>query len=287
MANKEAKISNAAPRSAKVLSFIAADDMDEFESIERDFRTAVDNKGLTWLPQIETENNDNVRSDIYEDNTFQQSDYIMQEDGELQENLKNIFDDYNEINNMSKRNISESITIQESSLPKKIINNGSTLEGSLFSSKSDSKKEIEDILEDETIKFTTDSLVELLPDFDKPFKGIKKPIKLYGKSLNIFSPTNPTRMKLANIHQNRVTKGIYAILLLLFTFLLAYRTYHPLNYDFLYRFSHWTDYLIFIIYIVFTVNDITKILAFGFWDDSEMFAAHGKEYISIFNYTSF
>ena len=39
--------------------------------------------------------------------------------------------------------------------------------------------------------------------------------------------------------------------------------------------------MIFIIYIIFTVHDITKILAFGFWDDSEMFAAHGKEYISI------
>lgn len=37
-----------------MLSFITADDMDTFDDIEREFRSAVDNKGLGYLSQIET-----------------------------------------------------------------------------------------------------------------------------------------------------------------------------------------------------------------------------------------
>lgn len=54
MIKKKTKINNATLRSAKVLSFITADDMDTFDDIEREFRSAVDNKGLGYLSQIET-----------------------------------------------------------------------------------------------------------------------------------------------------------------------------------------------------------------------------------------
>ena len=40
------------PRSAKVLSLIAADDMDEFEDLQKGFKSAIDEEGLTWLPQL-------------------------------------------------------------------------------------------------------------------------------------------------------------------------------------------------------------------------------------------
>ena len=44
-----------APRSAKVLSLIAADDMDDFEDLQKEFKSAIDEEGLTWLPQLKSD----------------------------------------------------------------------------------------------------------------------------------------------------------------------------------------------------------------------------------------
>lgn len=282
--SKETKFSNAAPRSAKVLSFIAADDMDEFEDIERGFRSAIDDKGFGWLPQIQNENDDDDKDGADENIIKRPNGFLWKQQSHVQEDLKDSFDGYNDIKDTNKRKISENIKIQESSLNKKLAKDDSSFahwEGSLNLNKNDLKKDMENIINDETVNETTESLIGMVPDFDKPLKDTKKPLRLYGNSLNFLRPTSPIRLKLANVHQSNITKRSYIILLLLFTCFLALRTYQPSDYNFLYRFNHWTDYLIFIIYIIFTVHDITKILAFGFWDDSEMFAAHGKEYISI------
>ncbi|CAL9728073.1 calcium-channel protein Cch1p [Monosporozyma unispora] len=264
VSSRETRNTNVPPRSAKVLSFIAADDMDEFEDIERGFRTAIDDKGFGWLPQIKVENSDD-------------------EDQEVPENP---FDDFNRMNDKTAINASENVIDQISYLPNESIKVGPSSdhwEGSLFPDKSDvkTKTESEDIPTTQTIDLSTESLNGMVPDFDKPLTNVRKPLRLYGNSLNFLPPTSPFRLKLATLNQHPITQRLYILLLVFFTGLLSYRTYEPTNFSFLYRFNNWTDYLIFIIFIIFTVYDCTKILAFGFWDDSEMFAAIGKDYIPI------
>ena len=92
---------------------------------------------------------------------------------------------------------------------------------------------------------------------------------------------NPLRIKIARFLLHRRYSLLYNTLLTFYAILLAIRTYNPHNVVFLYRFSNWTDYFIFILSACFTGNDIAKIIAFGFWDDSEMFKAYGREYKSI------
>ncbi|CAL9733466.1 calcium-channel protein Cch1p [Monosporozyma servazzii] len=261
-ASRDTGNTNAPPRSAKVLSFVAADDMDEFEDIERGFRTAIDDKGFGWLPQIKVEDND------------------------TEDTPENPFDDFNKVNYKTDNNTAESNIDQISYSANESIKVGPSSthwEGSLFPTKSDVKTKTEsgDTPTTETIDLSTESLNGMLPDFDKPLRDIRKPLRLYGNSLNFLRPTSPIRLKLATLHQHPITKRIYITLLVLFTTLLAFRTYQPLNFDFLYRFNNWSDSLIFLLFILFTFHDFTKILAFGFWDDSEMFAAHDKEYISV------
>lgn len=79
---------------------------------------------------------------------------------------------------MSERKVSENSIIQESSLSYEPTKDGSSYRNSLFSNIKHFKKETEDILKDGTINFTTNSLVGLLLDFNRPLKGINKNNKI-------------------------------------------------------------------------------------------------------------
>lgn len=254
------------PRSAKVLSLIAADDMDDFEDLQKGFKSAIDEEGLTWLPQLKSEKSRPV-SDVGEDRG----------EGE-QESIPDVH----------TPNVGASATPGSIHLTPEPAQNGSVsegLEGSINNSRKKPSPKFfhhlspqkEDKDQTEVIEYAEDIL-----DFETLQRKLEsRPFVLYGHSLGVFSPTNPLRIKIARFLLHRRYSLLYNTLLTFYAILLAIRTYNPHNVVFLYRFSNWTDYFIFILSACFTGNDIAKIIAFGFWDDSEMFKAYGREYKSI------
>lgn len=232
------------PRSAKVLSYIPADDMDEFEDLQKDFHSAMNNEGLTWLPQLTSTKSASSGVDILGEG--QQSD--------LEDDTQAITAERIGVGSSAAE------PTRINSTPKK-----QTAESYVFGKEDDD----------------TTFVVEVADLDELPGRATNKPLKLHGNSLRMIPPTNNLRMRFALVHCDRRYKIFYQILLMLFTGLMAFRTYRPSQLIFLYSFTYWPDYLAFILCIFFTLNDVTKVIAFGLWDDSQMFAAHGKEYKSL------
>ncbi|CCK71120.1 calcium channel protein CCH1 KNAG_0G00640 [Huiozyma naganishii CBS 8797] len=260
-----------APRSAKVLSLIAADDMDEFQDIQNEFRNVTDEKGLKWLPSL------NKQDDEEEDQETETGRFFTEQEDRyflypttpgIASNKDTFF--RNPIKAQPENNVLETNSEwNEQWEGMSSINNN-----------------LKSVFDDDDLHTKNDDVMEstlsiALPDFDEPVKKAREPLKLYGNSLGVIPPDNRIRLVLAELHERSWFKTLYLFLLTFFTVLLAYRTYNPKNVDFLYRFNNWSDYINFILFILFTINDVTKIVAFGFWDDSDMFAAYGKEYRSL------
>lgn len=261
-------------RSAKVLSFIAPDDMDEFEDIQNGFRTAINDKGFTWLPQLNQKPNEQDTGDV-----SSQSDQIQEQPAVLQDNLLNTFGiSTNDPKSKDTEHWEGSLLTAADTSDETHVENFAS--DSVLNLNSEIKSDVIDMKSKEVLA-NLESIH--LPDFDKSdFLNKKKPLILYGNSLSIIPPENLARRKFAEIHLKNSYQVIYQLLLTLLTILLAYRTYNPTNLDFLYRFNSWEDYLIFILFLYFTIHDITKIIAFGFWDDSEMFREYNKKYTTLF-----
>lgn len=274
-----------APRSAKVLSFVAADDMDDFQDFQKDFTLTEGGKSFGWLPQL------NVNGEAHEDKDEDNSDSGYDDEDEDDDDLR-LTPTTGKITGTSK-SVQSGSTPGASYLgifrksPSKVEHTLSR-EPTISTSKIDITHEenaapsLKDSDKDDALNVSTYSIE--LPDFDQPpGKPFVKPLKLYGNSLGILSPTNIVRLKLAQLHMNKRFHVANTLVLILFTALLAIRIYDPLTDAILYRFHHWIDYVNFIIYIYFTCNDISKIIAFGFWDDSQMFDAYGKDYKTVFD----
>lgn len=274
--------SSRAPRSAKVLSFVAADDLDEFQDLQKGFNLLPMDKSLGWLPQLDSgeaendnDDDDDDGSDYYGDDSGNDFETTPRsalyspsfQGGSTPENRST------EFLGIFKRSPSRNVT---SSRRQSVVETSRLEINQPDRTTSDSKDS------DKDISLAISAYSVELPDFDQPpGKPFTKPLTLYGNSMGIIPPINPIRLKLAKLHMNKKYKFTYLLLLAFFTALLAYRTYHPSNYSFLYRFHSWSDYINLILFIYFTANDVTKIIAFGFWDDSEMFKAYGKDYVSL------
>ncbi|CAD1784706.1 similar to Saccharomyces cerevisiae YGR217W CCH1 Voltage-gated high-affinity calcium channel involved in calcium influx in response to some environmental stresses as well as exposure to mating pheromones [Maudiozyma barnettii] len=270
-----------APRSAKVLSFVAADDMDDFQDLQKDFNFKHTDKSFGWLPQLNTDDTGD------ESSNGSQSGYEDEDEEEIRSRLAPLTPPRRTSSNENISNETPGTTylgIFKKS-PAKVPTTPRRLSFSESSKFHVSHEELADTAsksldKEDGLAISTYSIE--LPDFDQPpGKSFVKPLKLYGNSLCLISPTNFIRVKLASIHMSNHYRFAYLVILTAFTVLLAIRTYHPRTYSFLYSFKNWADYINFFIYIYFTVNDVTKIIAFGFWDDSQMFQVYGKEYRSI------
>ncbi|EDO19191.1 hypothetical protein Kpol_1050p48 [Vanderwaltozyma polyspora DSM 70294] len=252
------RASDQASRSTKVLSYIDMDDIDEFEDIQKGFQSAVDDKGFTWLPQLQKGGSPRDDSSSRRESS----------------NIEGI--------------LGSTLTIPLFSVSSK----GSPKMADHFDV-ADSGLKVEETLQreetvTEEIYLDTDEaeapLAEL-PNFDEIFaQDVYENISLYGNSMGIIPPTNHFRIKLAKLHVNKWYNLIYYLTLILFTILMTYRTYKPKNYDFLYNFSGGVDIVTFLLSVLFSIHDFTKVIAFGFWDDSEMFKAYGKKYTSLFDF---
>lgn len=249
------------PRSARVLSYIAAEDMDEFHDIEKDFRSALDTDGLKWLPQlgqmksrssagslVENEEDSNRSHGTHNEDTLHLS-------GEFSES-ESFQPDIGHSNSLEHDKKSITGLAIHSPVRKdnaaSFFDKGSHVEVSSFE-------------------------VEVANFDEEPEENVWQ---LYGKSLGIIPPTNPIRLKLAALQMNEKFRFLMMGILSLFTGLMAYRTCRPHS-NILFSFSNWADVINFLLCVLFTLSDISKIIAFGFWDDSEMYAAYGKKYTSL------
>lgn len=112
--------------------------------------------------------------------------------------------------------------------------------------------------------------------------GTSEKLVLYGTSIRLFKPTSPFRLKLASILLKTWPYHVIRALIVLQTALLSYRQWNPYSLHGYVKFgATWGDWLIAFINLVYTVEIASKIIAFGFWDDSEMFQALDKDYSTI------
>ncbi|CCH41454.1 Calcium-channel protein CCH1 [Wickerhamomyces ciferrii] len=112
--------------------------------------------------------------------------------------------------------------------------------------------------------------------------GTTDQLRLYGKSLKIFEPTSSIRLKLASIFLKTWPYHLMRVLLLLQTALLAYRQWNPYTMHGYVKFGTiWADWVLVGINCIYTIEIVSKIIAFGLWDDSEMFKALDKDYLPI------
>jgi hypothetical protein len=108
-----------------------------------------------------------------------------------------------------------------------------------------------------------------------------RPLKLYGHSLGLFAPFNKVRCHIAKFFLNAWVDHVLASLLLLQTALLSYRQWNPeeLN-GYVEHGTSWADWALVVINVIYTLEIIGKCIAWGMWDDSQMFLAMNKEYTS-------
>lgn len=242
--------SDNAPRSARVLSYIQADDMDEFQDIQKDFHSAMNEEGRSWLPQVH-----DTKSTA--ESTHSKPEEIQSEPEE------SINDDTQDTSHLEADATVATESNQLHSSPSKSVTKNAL---KIFQDKQD---------DDSTFVVELADMDEILG------QNTTQPIKLYGSSLGLISPTNAIRLKLASLQIHPWYRIGYQVLLTLFTALMAFRTYQPTQTHFLYNFPYWADSTAFFLCIIFTLNDIAKVIAFGLWDDSQMLAAYDEKYTSL------
>lgn len=299
---------NAAPRSAKVLSFIAPDDVDEFQDLQREFQSAVDDEGLSWLPQLsqqlkehdsqEAATNSNLRHHSKRVDSHLVGHRIESKLSTKRMNSGHVFvssdgDDDNETIletvpvTPKTPGIGSTIEMQHQGSISygnyKQQNKDTKAQETVYNVDSDSNESTENT--GDTSESHTEEIqppVPEIPDFSELFrKSQEKPLRLYGRSLGYIGSDNIARIKFGKMHTNLFYKVFYYSLLILLTTALSIRTYDPNQYKFIYGFQYWEDFLCFFLFVYFTFHDLTKIVAFGIWDDSEMFDAFGRDYTSI------
>lgn len=248
------------PKSARILSYIAAEDMDEFHDIEQDFKSAIDNDGLAWLPQLgQTKSKSTAASSSNGDQDNETSHSHIEETTHL------------------GGRPGESESLQPDVGRSKTTEHGKSGVMGLALHPASKKDDVGSFF-DKGSRVEVSSFEVEVANFDE--EPEEHSWNLYGNSLGLISPTNPIRLKLAALQMSEKYRFLMIIILFFFTCLMAYRTYKPHS-NVLFSFSNWADVVNFLLCVLFTLNDLSKIIAFGFWDDSQMFAAYGKKYISL------
>lgn len=110
---------------------------------------------------------------------------------------------------------------------------------------------------------------------------------LYGKSLGIFSPTSKLRQTCHALLQNQLTTLFLLLVLVFQVILLSYRQWDPHNLEGYYKSGYnWADYLLIVINVIYTVEIIAQVIAYGLVNDRAMFKELEVEYPpDLFDYT--
>ncbi|EAZ63770.2 calcium channel protein, partial [Scheffersomyces stipitis CBS 6054] len=110
------------------------------------------------------------------------------------------------------------------------------------------------------------------------FKDVKS-MYLFGNSLLFFGPDSKTRRYCHGVLSHYTTNVVLLISLLLQVVLLAYRQWNPIKLNgYFYTGYNWADYALIAINIVYTLEVVGKVIAYGFADDHIMFQELGLRY---------
>lgn len=259
------------PRSAKVISVIDEGDYHDFKDLQEEFRNAMGNGDTTWLPSLQKEEENAQDRDS--------SESIGEISPETSQEPTTVY-------NGEERPIDHG------------AGNAETIE--LMDLKREATKKDDNIMKEEatqayvkTVQFSEssrdnvdessnheDSRTIQAESSDDRVK--KSTFLLYGRSLGVFSPENQIRYRIAQIVQTKLFSVVFRILMALFVIILAYKTYNsPSQNESEEADFNNTGVVLIILNIFFTLEVVAKIIAFGFWDDSQMFYAYDKEYKTV------
>lgn len=101
-----------------------------------------------------------------------------------------------------------------------------------------------------------------------PRPPLPMPNPLKGKSLGIFSPHNPLRLRLCDLLVNPYTEPFLLLLIVLQTVLLAVEAAHPISSDGNHRPEKWSgsiiEWIMLVLFIIFTLELFARIIVSGF-----------------------
>ncbi|ONH65694.1 Calcium-channel protein CCH1 [Cyberlindnera fabianii] len=105
------------------------------------------------------------------------------------------------------------------------------------------------------------------------------PLILYGKSLRFFEPYSNFRYNVAQFLLKPWFDYSAKLLLLLQTIVLSYRQWSPATmHGYVVFGSNWADWVLLALNVLFTAEIVLKCIAWGAWDDSQLFRAKDMEY---------
>ncbi|AMD18651.1 HBL251Cp [Eremothecium sinecaudum] len=248
-----------AQRSAKVISIIEDDEVDDFLGLQGEFINALEERhNSSWLPKLNS-----VKS-----KTDEESRKLTRP--------RPVDVSLSEINSNGK-NASES---QFENIELMVMSNSKANE-SMSSYRAESNaSSSRDVKNDGG----EDKMETVLVENSNENLGEQPPLVLYGKSLGVFSPSSRLRLRLAKMVMDCKFNLSLKVLLLAYTLLVSYRQFNSQTYQNLESYSNCTDLLIAFCNLLFTFEVIFKTIAFGFWDDSQLFAAHNREYKTVFQH---
>lgn len=105
---------------------------------------------------------------------------------------------------------------------------------------------------------------------------------LFGRSLRIFAPTHPWRLKMWRLCSSPWFEPLVLLLIILHTVFLfcesSWNIFKDKDTEHIFAsWGHkWTDWGFLAIFILYTFEISAKIIAFGLWDDSQMFYSTGQ-----------
>ncbi|KAI5956123.1 hypothetical protein CANMA_004570 [Candida margitis] len=102
---------------------------------------------------------------------------------------------------------------------------------------------------------------------------------LHGKSLGIFPPNSILRRICHSVLENQLTTSFLLLILVFQVILLSYRQWNPHALDgYYYSGYNWADYLLIIINIIYTVEIVMQVIAYGLVSDRVSFEELGVAY---------
>lgn len=102
---------------------------------------------------------------------------------------------------------------------------------------------------------------------------------LFGNTLKVFSPTSKFRRLCVASLNHKVTNTFFLVLLCLQVILLTYRQWNPMELKgYVAEGNNWADYLLIVINIIYTLEMVAKVVAYGFYDDRIMYEQQGLPY---------
>lgn len=120
-------------------------------------------------------------------------------------------------------------------------------------------------------------------------RTIERHLQLYGKSLGFISPDNRWRLKCASILLKTWYKAFSMLVLTLYTIFLAHSVFFGSTASGEKDFSAPSSVFSYVATLIFnsffTFELIAKVIAFGFWNDSDLMNAIGKNYVSFWDVT--